>query len=345
MVIHKMVGEECKKTRSLWEEVFFEDSVQFTDYYFEHKAKLNTGYVIGEFPYHAMLFRTPYMLHIGDEIREISYIVGVATRKEFRKKGYMRCLLEHSFQEMYQEKQPFTFLMPANPAIYEPFGFRYIYTRNQWKIKDSQSDFKAAEYVNDRIASNIERLDGIYTVSQLCREVPQFPIFKMLAEYANGILKKSYSIYVHRDAAYYERQLEELKAQNGDIYVFLKQGQIEGFYLYAKEGDEVFIQEVLRSNPGTFDFIEKYGKKPIVMGRIIHLEEMMKLIKTEDEKEVVLQVKDPWIKENNGIYRWKIGPWGSEVERLKVEGKADFEITIEELTTHLLKGVFLNEIV
>ena len=345
MVIHKIVGAECKKTRSLWEEVFYEDSLQFTDYYFEHKAKLNTGYVIGEFPYHAMLFRTPYMLHIGDEIREISYIVGVATRKEYRKKGYMRCLLQHSFQEMYQEKQPFTFLMPANPAIYEPFDFRYIYTRDQWKIKDSQSDLKAAEFSNNKIAGSRDRLEGIYTVSQLRQEMPQLPIFEMLAEHANAILKERYSIYVHRDVAYYKRQLEELKAQNGDIYVSFEQGRIEGFYLYAKEDEEGFVQEVLKQHPGTFDFIEKSGEKPIIMGRIIHLEEMMKLVKSQEEKEVVLQVEDSWIKENTGTYRWKIRPWGSEVERLHDETRADFKIHIEELTTRLLKGVFLNEIV
>ena len=345
MVIHKLVGEECKKTRSLWEEVFWEDSVQFTDYYFEHKAKLNTGYVIGEFPYHAMLFRTPYMLHIGNVVKEISYLVGVATRKEYRKKGYMRALLEHSFKEMYEEKQPFTFLMPANPAIYEPFDFRYIYTRDQWELKDGQSDLKAAEFSNDREVSIKDRLEGIYPVSWLRQEVPQLPIFEMLAEYANGLLKDNYSIYVHRDVVYYERQLEELKAQNGDIYVLFQQGRIEGFYLYAKENEEVFIQEVLKQHPETFDFIEKSGHKPIIMARIIHLEEMMKLVRTKCEKEIVLQVEDSWIRENAGTYRWKMGPWGSEVERWKDDVKADYKMHIAELTTHVLKGAFLNEIV
>ena len=82
MVIHKMVGEECNKTRSLWEEVFWEDSIQFTDYYFKHKAKLNTGYVIGEYPYNAMLFRTPYMLQIG-EVKKMSPQACVLIMKRF----------------------------------------------------------------------------------------------------------------------------------------------------------------------------------------------------------------------------------------------------------------------
>ena len=104
MQIHKMTGEECKKLRPLWEEVFYEDSVQFTDYYFEHKAEKNKGYVIGNTSYDAMMFRTPYNMQIGEELRSLSYIVGVATRKECRHRGYMRALLTHAMEEMYEEK-------------------------------------------------------------------------------------------------------------------------------------------------------------------------------------------------------------------------------------------------
>ena len=127
MKIEKIIGENCNATRPLWEEVFYEDSAQFTDYYFAYKAEKNIGYVIGKNPYDAMMFRTPYRMQIGEVQRDISYIVGVATRKECRHRGYMRQLLMHSFGEMYEEKEPFAFLMPANPAIYEPFDFQYIY--------------------------------------------------------------------------------------------------------------------------------------------------------------------------------------------------------------------------
>ena len=81
------------------------------------------------------------------------------------------------------------------------------------------------------------------------------------------------------------------------------------------------------------------------MARIVHLEEMLKLVKSPKEMEVVIQVKDPWIRENEGIYGWEIGPWGSQIQRLEEVEKIDYQVHIWELTTHLLKGVFLNEIV
>ncbi len=363
MEIKTVTGEECKKLRPLWEEVFFEDSELFTDYYFEKKAAFNTGYVIGKYPYDAMLFRTPYSLMIGKQQREISYLVGVATRKECRHKGYMKQLLLHSFKEMYDKKQPFTFLMPANPAIYEPFGFRYIYEREVWKLKEGKekrdlSDLKAAGSGKEISGSKLKaaameadyknnpKLHGIYAVSQLREKYPKLPVMEMLAEFSNKLLQERYRIYVHRDAAYYERQLLESRAQNGDIYVQLEQGGVTAFYLYAKEGEEVFLQEVLEKQPGVLRNVEKSGEKqPVIMARILHLEEMLKLITSPDKITLTLRVEDELLKENNGVYEWKITPEGSQVLKLGNASNAEISLHISELTAWILKKVFLNEIV
>lgn len=392
MGINRIEGEACKTTRTLWEEVFYEDSVQFTDYYFENKATKNIGYVIGHAPYDAMMFRTPYTLQIGEVQKEISYIVGVATRKECRHRGCMRELLIHSFREMYQEKNPFTFLMPANPAIYEPFDFKYIYERDVWELKEpgrvvsilesltfqeKECELRAAELVeNDSKLYEINtKLDGLYSVSSLQRKIPEFPIMENLAEFANQYLKKNYNIYVHRDTAYYEIQLKESEAQNGDIYVLFEQGEIKAFFLYAKEGEEIFIQEVIEEKEGMLDFLQEVEKKqPIIMARIIHLEEMMKLVCSKEKKTVVIEIEDELIPENAGVYKWEITPDGSSVTKIcgKINGKnakaeakisdigrtiAGKEIStapdiVPEVSMHIrdfapwvLTGGFINEIV
>lgn len=375
MGINRIEGEACKTTRTLWEEVFYEDSVQFTDYYFENKATKNIGYVIGQAPYDAMMFRTPYTLQIGEVQKEISYIVGVATRKECRHRGYMRELLMHSFREMYQEKNPFTFLMPANPAIYEPFDFKYIYERDVWELKEpgrvvpilesltfqeKECELRAAELVeNDSKLYEINtKLDGLYSVSSLQRKIPEFPIMENLAEFANQYLKEHYNIYVHRDTAYYEIQLKESEAQNGDIYVLFEQGKIKAFFLYAKEGEEIFIQEVIEEKEGMLDFLQKVEKKkPIIMTRIIHLEEMMKLVCSKEKKTMVIEIEDELIPENAGIYRWIMAPDGSKVIKIdlnnsekkkKMDLKADpidASMHIRDFATWVLNGVCINEIV
>ena len=381
MKINRIVGEECKAARSLWEEVFYEDSLQFTDYYFENKAGKNIGYVIGKKPYDAMMFRTPYMVQIGVTQKELSYLVGVATRKECRHRGYMRELLMHSFKEMYDEKQPFTFLMPANPDIYEPFDFQYVYEREVWEFKEpekmvsflqdvaeenltSQSEISAAEGYLNKDRQEKHNLDGLYSVQNMCRQMPKYPILENLAAFANKYLEKHYNVYVHRDAQYYEIQLKESLAQNGDIYVLFKQGEINAFFLYAKEGEEIFLQEVMEKEEGMLPFLQKIEKKkPIIMARIIHLEAMMKLIRSSQKRSMIVQIEDELIPENAGIYRWDITPKGSKVFKLQfpvgrgneekaelkaAEGKtleADVCMHIRDFVTQYLKGVFINEIV
>ncbi len=326
MKINKIAGEECKLARSLWEEVFPEDSIQFTDYYFEHKASKNIGYVIEDAPYDAMLFRTPYVVQIGEEKRELSYLVGVATRKEHRHKGYMRQLLTKAIEEMYGEKQPFTFLMPANPAIYEPFGFRYVYERDEWNLA--------------------ETLNGIHGIKELQKKMPEYPVLEQLADFANRILKEKYQIYVYRDVAYYEMLLKELEAQNGDIYILFENGDIKAYFLYAKEEGKVFIQEVLQEDGISLECLQKQQyKKPIIMARIVHLEEMMRLVRSEKPREVILKVEDKLIPDNNGVFRWKISQEGSQVFRLENDAQAQYCVSIEELAPLILKDVFLNEIV
>lgn len=346
MEIKEITGKQCETARSLWEEVFYEDSKQFTDYYFEHKAEKNIGYVIGEAPYDAMMFRTPYQLHIENQQREISYLVGVATREECRHRGYMRSLLMHSFKEMYEEKQPFTFLMPANPAIYEPFDFRYIYERDMWKLKDG-----------------IE-IEGLYRVSDLQEQFPDISILERIADFANKYLKEHYNIYVHRDEAYYDMQMKELVAQNGDIYVLFEQGEIKAFFLYAKEENEVFIQEVVGEEGDIPDFLQREEtKKPIIMARIIHLEEMLKLVCSKEHRKLTIEIEDDLIPENTGTYDWEITPNGSKVTKIQFdrdrencelkaaqmgqqeEGIEKISMHIRELAPYILRNVFINEIV
>lgn len=370
--IKKITGKQCETTRSLWEEVFWEDSREFTDYYYENKVHGNIGYVIGEEPYEAMMFRTPYNLQIGKNLREISYLVGVATRIEYRHRGFMKRLLQQSFEDMYREKNPFTFLMPADPKIYEPFGFKYIYESFVWKLKDGENNSRWLSLISEQIYEEpeveiraaesafcitvdccIERdvlspieFDGLYSVEQLCKQFPKFPVMKLLAEFSNRHLKEHYHIFIYRDEAYYKRQLKESKAQNGDIYVFFRQGEIQAYFLYAKEENEVFIQEVIEKEEGILEFLQKEEpKKPVIMARIIHLEEMLKLVRGHSNINVILRIRDEWIEQNSGVYQWVISENGNFVRKLEDSVKEEISLHISELASLILKDVFINELV
>ena len=162
-------------------------------------------------------------------------------------------------------------------------------------------------------------------------------------------MKEHYKIYVHRDAAYYEMQLKESKAQNGDIYVLFERGAIQAFFLYEKEGDEVFIQEVMEIEHGILDFLQKSEtRKPIIMARIIHLEEMMKLVCSKEKTTMVIEIEDELIPENAGIFRWEMTPNGSYVTKIKSKNAdvtPEASMHIRDFAPWILTKVFLNEIV
>lgn len=388
MKITRLTGTECNLTRNLWESVFQEDSRKFVDYYYEQKAKDNIAYVTGEEPYEAMLFRTPYPVQIQDKLKELSYLVGVATREEYRHNGRMTALLMTAMQEMYKERLPFTFLMPADPAIYDPFDFSYVYERPQWNFQNPDFPIKVLEpligtrnrwMTEGEEANSTARLKAAEggqgkelkaaAVTEESGKEPRSPqlsgyelssltgrcadhgeeahrLYQRLADYANHWLEQRHRIYVKRDCRYYERQLAELQAQNGDIFLLEREGELEGFFLYAREGQEIAVQEMMETVPGSFWFIEeKEEKKPIIMARIIHLEEMMKLVKSSQNRAVLIDVEDPILPQNEGRYLWEITPFGSRVSRQKEVRGAEVYMTIKELTPYLIQGAFLNEIV
>ena len=76
-----------------------------------------------------MLHRNVYLLRMGEKTAVCDYIVGVATDKNSRRKGYMRQLMEKALKDMREEGMPFCFLMPAFEALYLPFDFTYIYKK------------------------------------------------------------------------------------------------------------------------------------------------------------------------------------------------------------------------
>ncbi|MBP3665231.1 MAG: GNAT family N-acetyltransferase, partial [Tyzzerella sp.] len=101
MILRKLEKQEHIKTRKLWEEVFTEDTPEFLDYYYFIKTLENEIYVIEEDDkIVSMLHLNPYQMRIGNAIFKTHYIVAVATDENYRKRGYMAALLNHTMQVM-----------------------------------------------------------------------------------------------------------------------------------------------------------------------------------------------------------------------------------------------------
>lgn len=132
MELRRLEEQEHQKTRKLWEEVFSDDTRAFLDYYYFIKTRENEIWVIEEDgEIQSMLQLNPYQLQVAEHPFLCRYIIAVATRAQYRSRGYMSSLLRKAMQEMYGKKEPFTFLMPAAEAIYTPYDFRFVYSQRQ----------------------------------------------------------------------------------------------------------------------------------------------------------------------------------------------------------------------
>lgn len=219
----KLEKQEHGKTRKLWEKIFKEDTQEFLDYYYTVKTLENEIYVIEEDgKIVSMLHLNPYQMRIGNKIYQTHYIVAVATDENYRKRGYMAKLLNHTMQIMRDRDEPFTFLMPAAEAIYKPFGFEFVYGQKRGIItgKDDKDD----------------AIDFVMAKETDCQEI---------ADFANEFLKE-YDVVAWRDAFYYETLLAEQASENGGILLAKKEQKIVGVFCFAKsDAQGIEIREPL----------------------------------------------------------------------------------------------------
>ena len=133
MEIRKLESAEHGKTRFLWEKIFKEDSQTFVDYYYFIRTKENVIYVVEEDgAIRSMLQKNPYRMKLEDSVFDSEYIVGVATEKEYRSRGYMRQLLIAALEEENKKKHPFTFLCRQQKQFTARMIFDIYIIRNRW---------------------------------------------------------------------------------------------------------------------------------------------------------------------------------------------------------------------
>lgn len=216
MKIRKLETGEKLNTRKLYEEVFSEDSKDFVDYYYEEKVKDNQIYVVEEDgEIQAMLHLNPYELAVNGSRKDVNYIVAVATRKSYRKRGFMARMLKQALNDMYADGETFTFLMPASESIYLPFDFRTVYEQNR-AYYNPEAEVEEGTDVTDASVEDAEKM----------------------AVYMEGRLSQSYQVYAKRNTAYYERLIKEYASDGGALKIYKKEGAVTDIKI-AAEAEEV----------------------------------------------------------------------------------------------------------
>lgn len=335
--------EEAEKGRciELWNEAFPEDSEAFVQYYFKEKTKDNQVLVCEEDGVIvSMLHRNPYKIYMRGETYPCDYIVGVATKVTERKKGHMRGLLLAMLRDMYEERMPFSFLMPARESLYRPYDFRFIFDQPRWVLS----------YNPD------------------IRREPCGPgLWEELAEWQNAWLKRQFEVFAVRDAAYLARMEKELASENGSCELIYDRDWFVGM-----ESEWGLAEREMRYLYTGDRYRTLASKKPAIMARIVCLPRFVHGIRLsadcpEEEMTVEIGINDLFVPQNQGVWRWTLTKEGSRIaqeSRFIAKGKVPV-FSIAELAEWLFgyrepdqvkeipggsfiepfHGVFLDEVV
>lgn len=134
-MIRYLAEQEKRRSEALYREAFPEDKDAFVKYYYSYVTKDNKILVLEQGKeISSMLHLNPYTLSVNGTKVQAYYYVAVATKADCRHQGMMRKLLYRSLNDIYREGHPFTYLMPANRAIYEPFDFRIVYQQKKVEL-------------------------------------------------------------------------------------------------------------------------------------------------------------------------------------------------------------------
>lgn len=307
----------------MYQEIF-EDPEEFARYYFEEIYPGNrvlTAQEHGEI--RGMIHLNPYKVRAGRKDWTLHYIVAVAVREQYRRQGIMAQMLERCLNDMAQKGEPFTYLMPADRAYYEPFGFVFIMDWTEAQVRGEKTEKQGVIMAADE------------------------KDYDEISDFLEEFLKK-FRVYTVPDQAYLERTQRESQSSDGSLMVWRKEGALRGVFAEGKEDDDVFLRWAFSKEPeqmltqikGRFPdrVIEITGgnispgsQVPKIMARITCLKAWEKILKGRKNVSFRLNVEDPLIRENNGTFCFEAGFEGVKIRKEKEDGDAQ-KILIEDLT-------------
>lgn len=272
--IRYLKQQEKQKTRAMYEEIFPEDSKEFVDYYYKWKAGENRILIMEESGMlQVMMHLNPYTLWIHGHLRELPYIVAVATHPDCRRQGKMGQVMKQALQDLARQNAPFTFLLPADSAYYHGQGFVFAPCQDVWSsfpAKDARNQQEKADDKSQDVWSPFPAKGSQEKLFQefQWQEAREADIPEMV-EFSNNILEENYHIFIKRDAHYYQRLFAEIRAEQGKVLLLKskldtarqedaiekEKPGLKGILIYGVEGKKAEIQEILletRGIPGKY---------------------------------------------------------------------------------------------
>lgn len=217
--IRQAEDNDLAAIKELWKESFQEETEESTAFFFDRMYRQEDCWVLtsGD-ELITMLQLRPMKIYLDHEEEKVSFIVGVATNKEYEGCGYMKRLMKYVL-EYVSDKERFTLLQAYDWDLYKPFGFEETYKRAR---------VKADRNVYHTILGELVPVEDV------------------------ALLHDLYDTYVRdkvgyriRSIAYYEELMAYKALWGQKILVHEIEGIPYGYVIYNEDGDEIQVQECI----------------------------------------------------------------------------------------------------
>ena len=304
-MIRYLEQEEKILTKPLYQEAFFEDSAGFVKYYYSEKIKDNRILADIEESVKSMIMLNPYTISVFNKKYCLDYIVAVATKKEYKRHGYMRRLLDKTLIDMNEIKVPFTYLIPANKDYYLPFDFSFVARKNEYNA--DLSDYKKS--VISGVKLDIE-------------------VAEKILDFINTEVSKSNDVYTYRDMHYFDRELKEISSENGFINIYLDGDDIVAYESFWGIEKVELKERIVASDIAT----REYGKENIMV-RITDVAELLSNFRASKNIDIIVKINDNIIESQNAFFRIEMGKDFDKIGKIvNTEGSAFVEFAIADFT-------------
>lgn len=331
----------------MYEANFPEDTERFVDYYYTYKTADNRILVMENAGKpEVMIHLNPYVFRIFGQAAPVNYVVAVATDVSARRQGKMAAVMEYALRDMAREHQPFTFLIPANPAVYRSSGFTFV-------DSEDYADYDV-ECVGERLASTCRD----YRLRRA--ETSDIPA---MVRFANALLEREYDIFPEHTEAYYRRMMAEMACQDGGLVLLVgestpgqecisgqerrkNQGkeseQIYGIFSYGRDEERAELQELLVEAEYRRELFMRIREwqpslsvsKMDFMFRILDLRALVPMLRSRESCVLKVQVLDRILPENAGAYKIALDRAGGTIADISAE-ETECVMDIAELTRYL----------
>lgn len=343
-MIKYLEGLEKIESRNLYEEVF-NDSKEFTDYYFNEHAGNNKilGYFEKSELISMMHLKQNHFLVKGKDAY-FCYVFAVATKLEYRRKGYMEGVMEKALLDLHNQGMPLCYLIPEKSKTYYKFEFQTVRDGSEKLANTAKMEYDVCDFLLQEASEKH---------------------FDKLIKFALDNIKATSEFFKARNLEYYQDMMKHLKSENGCIRLIFHKSDLKG-YAYVSNENGVIISEIICNKDYEEVFLKLIGSKyktdkiliktPPLMIRILSPEFMANYLSSEENIEINIKLTDSIIEANNQIFNLKSNNSGSTISI--TDNTPDCEMSISDFTAwifgykeypqlprlNVIKGIMVNEI-